>query len=266
MKTILTVFLFIGSILCLTAQDEKITCPFEMENGRIILQYPENGQTLRLRLSSIEGLCLISCQAADRLNYKYEVGKDSIPIFGYFFQLYPFKQKTDKFLFVSDFSHVEELKNVDGFLGRLFLESNVVNLDFKNKEVSITKAVEENLVGKKIDTLQLQIASSWGGRLYYTLGAIEYGQKKDLACLVLNIVDVPVQAQIQASVFDNEPGLPITILGPSPFRGKIEGSKILHNLACYKPDKSMVYLGLDYVKKYKNVILDYPNRRILLVE
>lgn len=46
MKPITTLFLCIVFVLGVQAQNQKVTYPFKIENKRIILQYPENGQLL----------------------------------------------------------------------------------------------------------------------------------------------------------------------------------------------------------------------------
>lgn len=267
MKSIITLFLYISSTLCLYGQNESLTCPFKIENRKIILEYPENGQTIRLRLSSVETTSVLSAKAADKLNYKYISKGDSFPIFQYRLPIYQFdcKKRIDNFHFISDFSGVEELENVDGVLGSLFLKSNIVNLDLKNKKITISKTLEDNFSGEKVVTLPIQTNFFTGNRIFYTPGKIEYGPQSEAACIVLNVADAPVQVEIRDSLYDKESPSNITILAPEPFQTKIAGSDIRYLKTYLEPDKPIVYLGLDYLKKYKNIIFDYPHNRILLV-
>lgn len=253
------------SVFYTQAQTDKATYPFKIENKRIILQYPENGENLKMIFSSIYPLDVLSSKAADKINYEYISKGDSFPVGNYYLPVYQLKKGFDKYFFASDFSHIEEYKNLDGILGNKLLNSNVVDIDFKNEKISVMKTMKDNLTGRNIDTLQM-IPISWDGNtLYYTKGIIEYNHKKEPAALILNFIDIPLQAEIADSLYDKEANQSIEILSPFSFKSEMKGERIRSMASYHSPDKSFVLVGLPFLRKYKNVIFDYPHNRVLLV-
>lgn len=265
MKPITTLFLCIVFVLGVQAQNQQVTYPFKIENKRIILQYPENGQLLQMIFSSIYPLDVLSSKAADKINYEYISKGDSFPVGNYYVPVYQLKKGFDKYFFAGDFSHIEEYKNLDGILGNKLLNSNVVDIDFENEKISVMKTMKDNLTGRNIDTLQMN-PISWGGNtIYYTKGIIEYNHKKIPANLILNFVDIPLQAEISDSLYNKEADQSIEILSPFSFKDKIKGERIRSIVSYHSPDESFIWLGLPFLRKYKNVIFDYPHNRVLLV-
>lgn len=268
MKSYLLLLILSFSVFSIQAQTDQSTYPFKIQNQRIILQYPENGQTLQMVFSSVYPTTVLSSKAANRLNYEYTVKGDSLPVGHYYLPVYPLKQGTDRFFFATDLSGAGELSGFDGIMGSDLLRSNVVNLDFKNKKISVSKTIEENLSGRKTDTLSMQSGSLFGIQVYYTRGMIEYDRKKEPAYLVLNLIDIPMQVEINRSLYNEAGDQLITLLSPASFQGKIDGVQVQvkRKDSSSIPDKTVLLLGLPFLQKYSNVIFDYPHNRVLLVE
>lgn len=265
MKTYILLMILSISVFYTQAQTDKATYPFKIENKRIILQYPENGENLKMIFSSMYPLDVLSSKAADKINYEYTIKGDSFPVGNYYVPVYQLKKGFDKYFFAGDFSHIEEYKNFDGILGNKLLNSNVVDIDFENEKISVMKTMKDNLTGRNIDTLQMN-PISWGGNtIYYTKGIIEYNHTKIPANLILNFVDIPLQAEISDSLYNKEADQSIEILSPFSFKGKIKGERIRSMVSYHSPEESFIWLGLPFLKKYKNVIFDYPHNRVLLV-
>lgn len=266
MKSYILLLILSLSVFSIQAQTDKSTYPFKIQNQRIILQYPENGQILQMVFSSVYPATVLSSKAADRLNYEYTIKGDSLPVGHYYLPVYPLKQGTDRFFFATDLSGAGELSGFDGIMGSDLLRSNVVNLDFKNKKISVSKTIEENLAGRKTDTLSMQSGSLFGNQVYYTRGMIEYDRKKEPAYLVLNLIDIPLQAEINGSLYNEAGDQSITLLSPPSFQGKIDRVLVKRKDSSSIPDKTVLLLGLSFLQKFKNVIFDYPHNRVLLVE
>lgn len=265
MKKIVILFLVVNFVFCLQAQTDHFTGSFEIENGKLIVQYPKRGHLLRMRFSSVWAGNFLSRKTADKLKYEYSMGEDSTSIFKDFLPVCFLKQGSDTYFRIADFSKSADLKDLDGVMGRGLLQFNVVNLDLKNKKIALTETIEENLSGRKIDTLRMHVKAD-PNKLYYTAGMMEYDHKKDSVDIVLNfITNYPVLAVIKESIRNKDANLPITILSPSPFQGKIDGSDVKYGRGYDDADRSTVYLGLPFLQKYKNVIFDYPHKQVLLV-
>lgn len=266
MKRVIILFFLATSLGCLQAQIEHFQGSFEIENGKIIVQYPKKGEILRMRFSSVLPGNYLSRETADRLKYEYSMGSDSFYVFQYFLPACFLKQGSDTYFVISDFSKAEELEGLDGVMGRGLLQFNVVNMDFKNRKISFTETIEEDLSERKIDTLPMYVKTD-PNTLYYASGVMEYDHKKDSVDIVFNFIeDYAMLASLKESFRSKDADSSITILSPSPFQAKIHGSQIKYVRSYDDAERSTLYLGLPFLEKYKNAIFDYPHNRVLLVE